>query len=217
MTQVFQHVTHPEAVKVFLNLTYLPVLAALMAREWTVSALAAHLGLAVNATHHRVRRLVAVGLAQEIRLEARRGRPLRHYRAPPALLVPYHCTPLDTLEDLIGLHEDSFQVAFQRAVVRAGLALVENRNDIGLRLYLDGEEVVSDITPTAGAFSFRDLLRPDAPALLANRGLLHLTREDAKALQTELSEVLTRYLQKTGPEPYLFRVGLAPDLPGGAG
>ncbi|WP_232337775.1 hypothetical protein [Deinococcus arboris] len=166
--------------------------------------------------HHRVRRLLAAGLVQEVRQEARRGRPVRHYRAAAqAFVVPYHCTPLSRLEDLIGLHEHSFQEAFARAVVQAGLTLVQDRQDIGLRLYVNGDEVVSDITPGTDAFDWRDLLRPEAPALLANRGLLQLTREDAKALQTELSDVLARYLHKTGPDPYLYRLGLAPVVRGG--
>ncbi|MFB9992642.1 hypothetical protein ACFFLM_11755 [Deinococcus oregonensis] len=212
MAPGFQHVTDPEAVKIFLNLSYVPVLEELMRREWMVSALAAHLGLPLNAVHHRVRRLVAVGLARETRHQARRGRPLRHYRAAAqAFLVPYHSTSLGSLEDLIGLHEDSFQRRFHQAVVRAGLTLVQDRHDIGLRLYMDGEEVVSDFTPRAETFDLRELLRPEAPALLAHRGLLHLTREDAKALQNELNAVLDFYFQKTGPNLYLIRIGLAPE------
>ncbi|WP_255449342.1 hypothetical protein [Deinococcus arboris] len=42
--RTFQPVTAPAAVKLLLDLTYLPVLEALMRREWTVSALAAGLG-----------------------------------------------------------------------------------------------------------------------------------------------------------------------------
>jgi hypothetical protein len=207
----FRHITDPAAIKVLLDEAYLPFMEALMRSEWTVSALAEHLGLPLNATHYRVRRLVVVGLVTETRLQARRGRPVRHYRAASqAFLVPYHCTPLGSLEDLVSLHEDSFERQFWRAVVRAGLTLVRDRGDIGLRLYVDGEEVVSDVTPTAEAFDLRDLLRPEAPALLIGRGVLHLSRQDAKALQAELDEVLTRYTHKVGPDAYLVRVGLAP-------
>ena len=107
-----------------------------MERERTVSALTAQVAPPVTATHHGVRRLVNVG---RTRHEPQRGRPVRHDRAaPPAFLAPDHATPLNSLEDLIGLHEESVLVVFKRAVVRAGLALAKNHHDLGLRLYMEG-------------------------------------------------------------------------------
>ncbi|CAM4446228.1 hypothetical protein [Deinococcus marmoris] len=215
MPRIWQQVTAPDAVKVFLSGRDLPVLAALMQTEWAVASLAASLHLPLNATHHRVRRLLRLGLVRETRLEARRGRPIRHYRASSeGYLVPYHATPLGSLEELVGVYEQEFTVRFLRAVVGAATPLVSDEREIGLRVFLDGGEVSFDVTPTAGAFQYADLLRPDRPALLLNWGTLHLDSADAKALQHELSELHARYAALHGPERYLLRLGLTPDVPG---
>lgn len=215
----WQQVTDPDAVKVFLSGRDLPVLGALMQREWAVAPLAAALHLPLNATHHRVRRLLRLGLARETRQEPRRGRPVRHYRASSrAYLVPYHATPLGSPEELVGVQERDFTARFLHAVVEAAAPLVSNERDVGLRVFLagglDGGEVTFDVTPTAGAFQSAELLRPESPALLLSGGTLHLTPADAKALQRELSELHARYAARPGPERYLLRLGLTPDVPG---
>lgn len=215
MPRLWQQVTDPDAVKVFLSGRDLPVLSALMTAEWAVAPLAVTLNLPLNATHHRVRRLLRLGLVQQTRQEARRGRPIRHYRASSeAYLVPYHATPLGSLEELVGVYEHEFTARFLRAVVGAATPLVSDERDIGLRVFLDGGEVAFDVTPTAGAFQSADLLRPDRPALLLNWGTLHLDPADAKALQRELSELHARYTARHGSGRYLLRLGLTPDVPG---
>ncbi len=214
MAQPWQQVTDPDAVKVFLSGRELPVLAALMAGEWAVAPLAASLHLPLNATHHRVRRLLRLGLAHETRQAARRGRPVRYYRASSqAYLVPYHATPLGSPEELVGLQERDFTARFLHAVVQAAAPLVSNERDVGLRVFVNNGEVSFDVTPTAGAFQSAELLRPDRPALLLNGGTLHLSPADAKALQRELSELHARYAALRGPERYLLRLGLTPDVP----
>ncbi|WP_309570005.1 hypothetical protein [Deinococcus sp.] len=215
MTRSWQRVTDPAAVKVFLSGHDLPVLEALMLREWAVAPLAQALGLPLNATHHRVRRLLRLELIRETRAEPRRGRPVRHYRATSdAYLIPYHATPLHSLEDLVGVHEVAFRERFLRAVVHAAAPLVSDERDIGLRVFTDGGGLSFDVTPTAGAFQYAELLLPDRPALLVNWGALHLSPAEAKALQLELSELHARYAALQGTERYLFRLGLTPDLPG---
>lgn len=216
MPQSWQQVTHPDAVKVFLSGRDLPVLSALMTGEWAVAPLAASLHLPLNATHHRVRRLLGLGLVRETRQEVRRGRPVRHYRASSqAYLVPYHATPLGSLEELVDVHERDFTARFLHAVVQAAAPLVSDERDIGLRVFVKAGEVTVDVTPTAGAFRSANLLRPDRPALLLSPDTLHLTPADAKALQRELSELHARYAALRGPERYLLRLGLTPDVPAG--
>lgn len=77
---------------------------------------------------------------------------MQHYRAvSDAFLIPYHRTTLGSLEDLIGLHEDTFNAVFHRAVVQAGLPLVQREEDIAVRLYTTPGGTRMDITPAPGA------------------------------------------------------------------
>ena len=123
----------PEAARLCLDPDYARMLAALMLRPWPAGQLAAHLGVPLNAAHHRVRRLLRAGLVVEDRLEARRGRPIRHYRAvADALLIPYALTPLGSLEELVGLHSAEVQTHINRALVRAAMELVRDEQEIGL-------------------------------------------------------------------------------------
>lgn len=206
----------PEAARLCLDPDYARVLSALMLRSWPAGQLAAHLGLPLNAAHHRVRRLLRAGLVVEDHLEARRGRPIRHYRAvADALLIPYALTPLGSLEELVGLHSAGVQAHINRALVRAAMELVRDEQEIGLRLFREGDLVVADVTPRAGDFDYAELQTPEAPALFVTLDRLHLTRADAKALQRDLGELLARYQGRGGPDPYLLRLDLTPDLPGG--
>ncbi|MFW8627059.1 hypothetical protein [Deinococcus sp. ME38] len=212
MPPAWTRLEDPHAARLALNPAYTDLLRLLMTREWTAAPLAAAAGQALNAAHHRLGRLLEAGLVRITRMEARRGRPLRHYRAvSDALLIPYHLTPLGSLEDLISLHEDTFSGRFRQAVVQAGVPLVRREEDIAVRLYRQAGGVVMDVTPTAEHFDMDDLLRPEAPALTVDWGVLHLTREDAKALQRDLRDLLARYAARVGPHPHLYRVNLAPD------
>ena len=191
----------------------LPLLEALMMQEWTVVGLAQAHRVPLNATHYRVRRLVSAGLVYETRQEARRGRPIRHYRATSEqYLVPYHATPLNTVEELVGLHEQSFAQRFLHAVVQAAAPLVQDERELGLRFFREGDHITYDVTPRAGAFSLAEFMRPDRPALLLDWGILDLTPDDAKAMQLELSGLLARFAGRAGPERFLFRLGLCPDV-----
>lgn len=209
-------VERPEAVKLCLSQDYAPVLEALMLHEQTVSEVARLLNLPLHAAFHRVERLLSAGLIQVTRLQPRQGRAIRHYRAvAEAFLIPYRHTTLSTLEELVNLHGESFQERLNRAVVQAASVLVHNEAEIGLRIFRDGDSVNFDVTPRAENFDFAELLLPDRPALLVNWGHLHLTRAQAKGLQHELNVLASKYMNLNGPETYLFRVALAPDLDDG--
>lgn len=208
-------VERPQAVKLCLSQEYAQALEALMLHELTVSALARELSLPLNAAFHRVQRLLEAGLVRVTRLQARQGRAIRHYRAvAEAFLIPYRHTTLSTLEELVSLHGETFQARLNRAVVQAAEVLVHNEAEIGLRIFRDGDSVNFDVTPRAESFDFAELLLPDRPALLVNWGHLHLTRDQAKAMQRELNALYGRYANQGGPERYLFRMALAPDVEG---
>ncbi|UBV42497.1 hypothetical protein LAJ19_12845 [Deinococcus taeanensis] len=212
MPRPWTRVEDPLAARLCLTPEYTLLLHALMTQDYAAAALARHCGRALNATHHRLGRLVQAGLVQVTRQTERRGRPIKHYRAvASAFLIPYHRTPLSSLEALIALHEDTFSARFHHAVVQAGACLVQRDEDIAVRLYTTPTGVTMDITPRADAFDLLDLLREDAPPLTAHWGTLHLTREDAKALQRDLHDLLTRYAGRRGPGRYLYRLNLAPE------
>lgn len=208
----WQYVTEARAVKMFLSQEYILVLEQLMLKEWSVGQLAKELGLPLNGIHYRVRRLFEANLVVQTRVLKRQGRPVKYFRATSqAYLVPYSATPLNSLEELVGLYNNGFQERINQGIVEVGSKFVQDKNDIGMRLFVQDGQVYWDATPTAERFQYTDLLKPEIPAIFASCLMLYLDLEDAKNLQLELVELCQRYMNHQGEQRYLFQLGLAPE------
>ena len=173
-----------------------------------MSKAAEELGHKANTVLARVRRFVALGLAEVIRQERRGGRAIKHYRSTADVyFVPYEATSAETLESMMAERDDYWATMLRRGVVRARIEDIETW---GTRIYKDER----------GRLQVQTAIRPDenytmlddsSPAVLsAWRDSVHLDFEDAKRLQKEMFELLQRYNQKAGSQRYIIRLGMAP-------
>ena len=209
---VWKTITEPRAVKLLLDAKRRHVLNTVMLEARSVKQIAEFLGRDLKYAHDQIRTLERLGLIRVTHSEARQGRPIKHYRAiANGFFVPFHAAPTATLEGFI---EHTLQPQFEgftALFAKAGITLIENPREAGFRLYAQNNDVISDLTPSAERFdAFRDLLGPNAPALMLSFVPLKLSREDAKQLQREMLELLVRYGDRIGPEDYVAQVGLAP-------
>ena len=207
----WQTITEPRAVRVLLDALYTSVLGAFMHGPTSVKLTADALGLPLKTVHDRVRTLERLGLLHVTHLESRRGRPIKHYAATAeGFFVPFHATPAASLEGFVAEVLQPAQAHFNALFARAGIGLIQQPEQAGFRFYARGGGVFSDLTPSAEQFDPVDLLKPDNPALLLSYVPLRLSREDAKQLQLEMMELVMRYTQQSGPEPYLAHVAITP-------
>jgi hypothetical protein len=209
---IWQTITEPRAVKLLLDNERRQVLGAFMHGPCSVKRAADKMGWTLNAVHDRVRTLETLGLLRVAHLEARQGRPIKHYEAiADGFFVPFHATTSASFEGFISESLEPLHRAFIQLFAKAGIGLIDNPDEAGFRLYAQDGSIVSDLTPTAERFDFlRDVLEPNAPALMLSYNQLKLTRDDAKALQREMMALLERYGNRNGPEHFVAHVGLTP-------
>lgn len=207
-------VTDPGAAAFLVNPESRRFLAPFLDRDCTVTAAARELGEAPNSVLYRVRRMVKLGLLVVVRQEARRGRPVRVYRSVAGrLFVPYTATPAVDLLESLTRERAASEAVLQRAVLRV-MRQVRGEEDWGLLLYRRGQSLLE--YDAVGPDEPWHPLNPGDPAVLDHTVTLRsLTREQAKALQLELLDVLRRHSRgpaQPAPEavPYLLRLALAP-------
>ena len=209
---VWKTITEPRAVKLLLDARRRHVLNAVMLEARSVKQIAEFLEMDLKHVHDQIRTLERLGLIQVTHSEARQGRPIKHYRAlADGFFVPFYAAPTATLEGFVAHTLRPQFEGFTTLFAKTGITLIKNPKEAGFRLYAQDGVVISDLTPSAERFdAFRDLLGPNAPALMLSFIALKLSREDAKQLQREMLELLMRYEGRTGPEHYVAQVGLTP-------
>jgi hypothetical protein len=208
---IWQTITEPRAVKLLLDSERRNALGAFMHGACSVKQAAEKLGCSLKTVHDRVRTLETLGLLRVTHLEARQGRPIKHYEAiADGFFVPFHATSASSFEGFIIQTLGPGQRAFLKLFAKTGIELIDNPNEAGFRLYAQDDGINIDLTPTAERFKFLDLLEPNAPALMFTYTPLKLTRGDAKELQREMIALLERYENRNGPEHFLAHVGLTP-------
>lgn len=202
-----------KAVKLCLSREYNRLLEQLMLRPWHISALAEQLGQTLNATHHKLKKLLAANLVVEVDPVRQNGREVRRYRAAAQnYLIPYHAMPLSTLQELAQTFSRAFDERLAQALVQATAPLVQHTAGVGLRLQHQGDHMSINVTGDGQAFDLTQLLSDESPAVMADWDILHLDPQQAKAFQRELWELHQKYQRQAGPKRYLVRLTLCPDL-----
>lgn len=183
-----------------------------MLEAHTVKAVAEQLERPLNAVHHRVRQFERLGLLRVEKLEARQGRPIKHYRtSAKGFFVPFTATNADGLGGFLREQLMPFMHDFVEQLARAGSGMVKNIQEVGFRVYDAGGFVNADVSPQGYGFDFfRQLLAPEAPAIMLSLYPLRLSTEDSKALQQEMVDLLIKYGARSGPENHLALLGLVP-------
>jgi predicted transcriptional regulator len=181
-------------------------------QERSVADVAKQYALATNTVLYRVQSLVKLGLIKETRIERRRGRPVRYYRAiADALFVPLKRTQLADLAAMIDQWSQSLQPLYAESIART---LLDQGGDWGVRISREGNGQLL-IAPAQRPEYFYDYFNEDAPAIIEGWFDFWLDGADAKALQQDLMALYFKYYGRKGATRYLLRVGLTP-LPKGA-
>lgn len=209
----WQTVTNPEAIRLMLNADARKVLTPFMHSSNTVKGVAEQLELPLNAVHHKVKLLERANLIVVHSIQARRGRPTKHYRATAhGFFVPFVETSSVSVIAFVREQIALPLMAFVDLVASAGSSVVEDINQAGMRFYASDDYVEMDLTPAGSGFDIQQFLQPDAPALMHYLTPLWLTRDNAKQLQLEMNQLIEKYQGQRGTEAYTAHIGLAPDL-----
>lgn len=185
-------------------------------RERSASDVARYYKLSIKTLLYQIHRLIELGLLCVTRTEARRGSPIKYYRATAdAFFVPFEATSLTNIETMVDQWSQSLQPVFLKGFTRA---LLDSNKRWGVRIGRESNGLLM-ISPATGPDEPFDPLVPEAPAVMEGWFTdLQLDFDDAKAFQLELAELYVRYLGRAGQRRYIIRVALAPmadnqDLP----
>ncbi len=115
----FRTVRDAKAAAVLADLERVRALVPFLGRERSVSDVADELGLPVDATYYRVRRLVDLGLLERSRTVPRKGRALKLYRATAdRFFVPLDALPEQTAEEFLTGADAPTRARMARSVAR---------------------------------------------------------------------------------------------------
>ncbi len=205
----------PAQVALLFDLDQLPYLGPFLGRESSAAAAAAELGVPVDRVLTRVRRFLRVGLLEVTRVEPRKGRAVKHYRTvADEFFVP--ADAVDTSADLLR-YERTWQRRWTAALEAAIVDELRARTPGGgVRIHRTATgRVTADPgsapgvpwVPRAGA----------TPPLVFEWRPVRLAEGDARALETELRDLVARYAaaETPGAPAYALGAHLAPLPEGG--
>jgi hypothetical protein len=202
----------PKAAATISDPRHQRVLEAMLRETWTTKALAAYLGMGLNATHLLVKRLEALGLVCVAHSQPRRGRAVRHYHAVAnGYFVPFAASSHASLEALYLAKDDFLRRQLVRALIRTEVKTDQDARAAGLSLYLtEDKDVNAHLGPGPGRRweTFDD----GFAATFTHWEALELETAVAKQLQRELRDLIARYKRRTqvGARAFLVRAALAP-------
>ncbi|WP_189093884.1 hypothetical protein [Deinococcus ruber] len=187
-------------------------------QERTVSDVASMLEVSPHRMLYQVRRLVRLELLEVVREVTRAGRAVRWYRAvADGFFVPFALTDAQTPAQLAQRLLDESRQVLEKQVGRAWMTAGSDLGSWGINVYCTPEgqvntSLVPAPTPEVPRAFFDALLESASPAVWDSAFALALDRENAKALQRELSELTERYRKREqpGPPTHLIRLAMAP-------
>ena len=181
--------------------------------ELSLSEAARRLGVKPNSLLYHVDKLLELGLLGVARVEPRRGRASKLYRASAErFFVPFSLTQADTVESLSTENSVRLERAFQQDLIRAEMGVGD---DWGIAIYVTKDGGLSTDLTASREHPAEDtafVLDSKHPAVWSCWLETNLGFEEAKALQQELVAFWERYKKMRDPdEPrYTLRLGLAP-------
>lgn len=191
------------AAKLLLSSKAQTVLRPFLNAELTVGDAAKTIDLPINTTAYWVGKLLKSKV-----LEVVETTPLVTYRAlANAFFVPFSLAGKDSIETLYASIQAPLLELFHTSIAEL---MNDSEGDWGVCISTHEQNLVLTIVDEARGGISLNSRRPDAPATVNLWGYLHLDFEDAKAMQHELIEVYQKYLQKTGAQRYLLRLGNVP-------
>lgn len=194
--------SHPLAARILADPDLAVWLKPFMHSAMSLKCAADELKIPIQTLHYRAEQMVEAGLLKVEREEARRGRPVKFYKATArAFEVPLELVPPGQLRDLENAL--SWKRAFEQGVNKA---LGRSGYERYLRVHL-GEDGIMNWGDWEKS---NETLFDDFPAVFDRWGVFRLSRKEAKALQKELSQVYEKYAHRRGDGRYVMHLGLAP-------
>lgn len=193
----------PEQARLLSDPVALRHLTPFMGRTLGTSAAAREAGVSVERMLYRVRQFVNTGLLQQVGEEKRAGRPVKLYRAPGGLRIPFALTPFDDLAAQVARHGQPYDRLRARASGRRMHRLEQHAR---LIYRDDGQGEVHSETETLG---------PEVLAAHPSRdfmGVMWLDEQTARrlsALMDEWRDLLGKDSpRREGAQPYLIQMVL---------
>lgn len=198
---------NPLAARILADPDVAVFLKPFMREPTTVKVAAEQFKLPLQTMHYRVLQMLQAGLLEVVGVEARQGRPIKHYQATAtAFQIPLDLIPHNLLENLT--EHVSWKSRLERGLQKA---LGGSKYESQMVVYLDDDGLLIWGSHLDDYEGDPEILRPQYPATLNIwTGALNLDRADAKALQRELWELYERYAHRSGAEKYVMHLGLAP-------
>lgn len=202
--------THPRALELLLEAHTFTCLEMLLQKECTLSQLAQKTRLSAGSTLYRIQQLMAYGFVEVAHEEKRSGRAIKHYRTTAeAFYIPFAITSAETAESMCWrMVAPLFQHAMnallkqardQNTPLEKGGILFQKDPSGEAQIKMVSENLKSDYTRTASS------------AHHFHWETLHLTHEQARALNTEMMALLSKYQSPSGPHSYVVFSGLTLD------
>jgi hypothetical protein len=211
MEITWQHIHNPKAIAVLTNASTREILKPFMLGTETIKSVAEKLGLPLNAVHHKVKQFEKIGLLKVTHLETRRGRSIKHYQSTAqGYFVPFVATTSEGLSGFVKQQMQPYLLEFMELIAIAGSSLIQDINQVGVRIYNAGGYINTDLSPRGQGFDFAEFLTPEAPAIMSSLMPMKLTKTDAKNLQLEMLHLLEKYGNLGGTHDYVVHIGLSP-------
>ena len=191
------------AAKLLLSGKAQAVLRPFLSNQLSVGEATKLIGLPINTTAYWVGKL----LKHQI-LEIVQNAPLVKYQAVAnAFFVPFSLAGKESIQSLYASIQAPALELFHASISDV---MNDTEGDWGVCISTYEQNLILTIVDEARGGISLNSRRPDTPATVNLWGFLHLDFEDAKAMQYELIEVYQKYLQKSGAQKYLLRLGNVP-------
>ncbi|MFC5601166.1 hypothetical protein [Deinococcus cellulosilyticus] len=183
-----------------------------LGQECSLKDAAETLQISMSGLFYWLERMLALGLVEITRIEQRRGRPIKHYRATAEeFFVPFRMTRAGTYEEMLREQERP-----QHDRLLQGIARVRETQEQQWGILLSREDT--------GAIRYHfttlhrqddDLFMSDAsrPALFSGWITAHMSHAQARLFQQRMMDILQEVsvLGESGEgEAYVLHVGIAP-------
>ena len=192
---------NPKACAVLVDREQLRSLGAFLARENTISSAAEELGVNPTKLYKQVQRFLELGLVKITRFEKRNGRATKYYRSSSdQFFIPFRMHPPELIGHQNRQHHTRLFAQGLERVYRQEHFIEQDWGAI--TAHTPGGAVYLSISNSQG--ERWDHLDPNAPAVVSGWNPIQLDFEDAKAMQRELVEMMSRYMEKGGNRTYLL-------------
>ncbi len=210
-------ISSEHTAKILLEKKYRDVLTFFARKENTVAKLAEHLDVPVSNAYYYVKILKNLDILCISSTQKRAGKPVHSYACnADSYFIPTHVAPNSSLQDFLSSAEAPLNALLKRSIEQH----VYDREGWGLRFFLDTNgNIHTAFTPLEGWKSWDWLeydLLPEQVALYSVTVPLSLKREQAKALQHEITQLFQRYYidalisNETAEPSHVMKLELAP-------